>query len=94
MKVPLGNGFEDFDPDDPDIEFRKKRWDYWGILKQIREEYLIAVDALQRRFDADEFGVYVEANYGIKMYIVDGKITDKYDIVDEKLYTFFLLKWM
>ena len=44
-------------------------------------------------FDADDFGTYVERNYGLKMHIVDGKITDKFDIVDEKLYTFFILKW-
>jgi hypothetical protein len=90
MKVSLGNGFEDFDPDDPDIEFRKKRWDYWSILKKVRVEYLETIE----QFDADDFGVYIEQNYGLKMHIVDGQITDKFDIVDEKLYTFFILKWM
>lgn len=93
MKVPLGSGFEDFDPDDPDIEFRKNRWNYWNILKDIRSEYLTNVDALQGQFDTDDFGTYVERNYGLKMDIVDGRITDKFDIVDEKLYTFFILKW-
>lgn len=94
MKVPLGNGLEDYDPDDPDIEFRKKRWDYWGILKKVREEYLKDIQALHGQFDADDFSAYVERNYGLRMHIVDDKITDKFDIVDEKLYTFFLLKWM
>ncbi len=86
--------FEDFDPDDPDIEFRKKRWDYWGILKKIREEYLAEETISHGLFIAYDFGVYVEKNYGIKMHIVNGNITDKYDIVDEKLYTIFLLKFM
>jgi hypothetical protein len=97
MKVPLGNGFEDYDPDDPEIDFRKKRWDYWGALKKIRMEYLDS--SLQESttilpLDPDKFGEYVESKYGIKIRTDEGKITDKYDIVDEKLYTFFLLKWM
>ena len=46
VKVPLGNGFEDYDPDDPEIEFRKKRWDYWGTLKKIRVEYMATLDQL------------------------------------------------
>ena len=90
MKVPFE--FEDFDPQDPDIEFRKNRWNYWNILKNVREEYITAVDALQGQFDADDFGAYVERNYGLKMYMVDGTITDKFEIVDEKLYTYFLLR--
>lgn len=93
MKVPMDH-FEDFDPEDPDIEFRKNRWEYWIILRKIREEYLINIDAVQRLlFDADDFEKYVEQNYGIRISIIDGKITDKFDIVDKKLYTFFILKW-
>ncbi len=91
MKVPIE--FDDYDPQDPDIEFRKNRWDYWNVLKKVREEYLANVDALAGQFDADDFGAYVERNYGLKMHIIDGKITDKFDIVDEKLYIFFILKW-
>ena len=96
MKVPIGkHGFDDYDPNDPDIEFRKKRWEYWGILNKVREEYLTnATGYVAPLTDAADFGTYIEHNYGIKMHIVDGKITDKYDIVDEKLYTFFILKWM
>jgi len=91
MKVPIE--FEDYDPQDPDLEFRKNRWNYWNVLKDVRAEYITNVDALAGQFDADDFGTYVERNYGLKMHIVDGKITDKFDIVDEKLYTFFILKW-
>jgi hypothetical protein len=87
MKVPMDR-IEDFDPDDPDIEVRRRRWDYWNTLKKIRTE---ALDNFpEGQFD---FSEYVEKNYGIRMVIVDGHITDTFDIVDEKLYTFFLLKW-
>ena len=87
MKISIE--FNDFDPNDPDIDFHKNRLNYWGILKKIRTEYL--ANSTQEQFD---FSEYMEKNYGIKMNIVDGQITDKYDIVDEKLYIFFLLKWM
>jgi hypothetical protein len=86
MKIPIE--FEDFDPQDPDIEFRNNRWDYWNTLRKIRTEAFY--DIPEGQFD---FSEYVEKNYGIRMHIVDGNITDKFDIVDEKLYTFFILKW-
>jgi hypothetical protein len=88
MKVPIE--FEDFDPQDPDIEFRKNRWDYWNILRKIRAEAF----ADQPDIGQFDFSEYVEKNYGIKINMADGHITDKFDIVDEKLYTYFMLKWM
>lgn len=92
MKIPI-NGFTDYDENDPDIEFRKKRWDYWGILKKVHEEYIADFIDQPIPFDASDFSRYVEQNYGLKMQIVDDRITDKFEIVDEKLYTYFLLKW-
>ena len=85
--------FQDYDDDDPEIEFRKKRWDYWSALKLVRKEYMETLDQLAGQFDAYDFEDYIEANYGIKMNIVDGNITDGYKIMDEAKYTFFLLKF-
>lgn len=82
--------FQDYDDDDPLIEQRKKRWDYWAALKKIRIEYTNTVNG---QFDAYEFEDYIEANYGIKMKLVDGNITDGYVIMDEKKYLIFLLKF-
>jgi hypothetical protein len=90
VKIPIE--FEDFDPQDPDIEFRKNRWDYWNILRKIREEYIADCIERQGPFDTDDFVRYMEQNYGIKMHIDYGKITDKFEITDEKLYTFLILK--
>ena len=84
--------FQDYD-DDSDNKFRRQRWDYWTALKKIRVEYLDTLDQLAGQFDAYDFEDYVEANYGIKMNIVDGSITDGYKIMDEAKYTFFLLKF-
>lgn len=83
--------FQDYDDDDPNIEQRKKRWDYWAALKQIRKEY-IAETAIGQ-FDAYDFEDYIEANYGIKMNVVDGNITDGYKVMDEQKYLIFLLKY-
>ena len=86
------DGFNDYDENDSDIEFRKNRWDYWGILKKVRDEFLAKSKFLDLVNELDSFAAYVEKTYGFKMNIVDGTITDKFDIVDEKLYTYFLLK--
>lgn len=84
---------KDYDDDDPEIDFRKQRWDYWAALKEVRKEYMKSLDELNGQFDAFDFEDYIEANYGIKMNIVDGNITDGYKIMDEKKYLVFLLKF-
>lgn len=92
MRIGLNPIFKDYDDDDPDIEFRKNRWDYWNILRKVREEFLEQSKFLELVTELDSFASYVEKTYGIKINIVDEKITDKFEIVDEKLYTFFILK--
>lgn len=82
---------QDYDDDDPNIEQRKKRWDYWAALKKIRKEYM--QDIASGEFDAFDFEDYIEENYGIKMQIVNGNITDGYQVMDEKKYLIFLLKY-
>jgi hypothetical protein len=84
---------QDYDDDDPNIDFRKKRWDYWAALKQIRKEYMQDIADLDGQFDAYDFEDYIEENYGIKMMIVDGNITDGYKVMDKKKYIIFLLKF-
>lgn len=84
---------QDYDDEDgPEMEFRKNRWNYWAALKQIRKEY-VATLGETHQFDAFDFEDYIEENYGIKMNIVDGNITDGYKIMDEKKYLIFLLKY-
>ena len=80
---------QDYDDDDPLIEQRKNRWNYWGALKQVRKEYM----AQNKEFDAYDFEDYLIGQYGLKMNIVNGNITDGYEIVDEKKYLIFLLKF-
>ena len=79
----------DYDDDDPNIEQRKNRWNYWEALKKVRKEYM----AQNKEFDAYDFEDYLLGQYGLKMNIVNGNITDGYQIVDEKKYLIFLLKF-
>ena len=80
---------QDYDDDDPKIEKRKNRWNYWEALKKVRREYM----AQNKDFDAYDFEDYLIGQYGLKMNIVNGNITDGYEIVDEKKYLIFLLKF-
>ncbi len=86
MKIPH---IQDYDDDDPEIERRKNRWNYWEALKKIRKEYM----EQNKEFDAYDFEDYLAGQYGLKMNIVNGNITDGYEIVDEKKYLIFLLKF-
>ena len=80
---------QDYDDDDPEIDRRKNRWNYWEALKQVRKEYM----SQNKEFDAYDFEDYLIGQYGLKMNIVNGNITDGYEIVDEKKYLIFLLKF-
>jgi len=83
--------FQDYDDDDPDLEKRKNRWIYWEALKKIRAEFI--ENTIDGNFDAMEFEAYLEHNYGIKMKVVDGNITDGFIVTDEQKYLIFLLKF-
>lgn len=83
--------FQDYDDDDPNIDQRKRRWDYWAALKLVRREY--QEQNKYTEFDAYDFEDYLTGQYGVKMNIVNGNITDGYEIVDEKKYLIFLLKF-
>jgi hypothetical protein len=89
----IPKSFQDYDEDDPLNDQRKKRWDYWAALKQVRQEYMSILDTSSNQFDAYEFEDYLENNYGVKMNMVNGNITDGYKIMDEKKYLLFLLKF-
>ena len=80
---------QDYDDDDPEIDKRRNRWNYWEALKKVRKEYMLQ----NKEFDAYDFEDYLIGQYGLKMNIVNGNITDGYEIVDEKKYLIFLLKF-
>lgn len=85
----ISKSFQDYDDDDPALNQRKNRWKYWNLLKLVRVEFMEG----KEQFDAYDFEEYIEKKYGIKMNIVNGNITDGYEVVDEKLYMLFLLRF-
>ena len=85
----LSKEFQDYDDNDPDIEFRKNRWNYWQSLKNIRKDFM----ETRAEFDVYDFRFYVEDIYGIKMFISEGEITDTFTVVDEQKYLVFIMKW-
>jgi len=85
----VSKDFQDYDDDDPQIHFRKNRWKYWNLLKLVRTEFM----EVRKEFDAYDFESYIQNKYGIKMNMLDGNITDGYEIVDEQKYLIFLLRF-
>jgi len=85
----ISKSFQDYDDDDPNINFRKNRWRYWSLLKLVRVEFMED----KSNFDGYDFETYLEDKYGIKMNMVNGNITDGYQIVDEQKYLIFLLRF-
>lgn len=74
-------------------EFRRKRNEHWLRMRRARTQFLedVAVADCSGTFD---FWQYLEVNYGLIPHKDrSGDITEGYDIVDEKLYTLFLLKF-
>jgi hypothetical protein len=71
------------------LEERARRNNFWNILKLLRTEYQID----HNQFDAYEFEEWVREQYGIQLNFVGGDIGGDYQVVDEKKYLIYLLKF-
>jgi hypothetical protein len=90
--VNVPHDFQDYDDDDPNIEYRRNRTKYWAALKEIRKEY-----AIENKQIYDQYFVqWVEEKYGfiIIKNLINGSISDMYTIVDEAKFIFFKLKYL
>jgi DNA polymerase elongation subunit (family B) len=87
--INVPKSFQDYDDDDPQKEFRQARWDFWKVLKVLREDYLKE----QTEFHAEDFVEWVRSTYGFALELNATGITDNYIIVDEKKYIVFKLKY-
>jgi hypothetical protein len=68
---------------------RTRTYDFWKTLRKANTDYL----ALDVAGDST-FGEFMLHEYGIQLYFdEDGQILSKFDIVDEKTYLFFVLKY-
>ena len=86
-KIP--KNFVDYDSDDPNIDRRQARWDFWEVLKLLRKEYMKD----QTQFCTEDFVHYVRNTHGFALELNATGITDNYIIVDEKKYIVFKLKY-
>jgi hypothetical protein len=78
-----------------DAKVKEKRDQYWKMLYAARSDFMKLTE--QSSADTESvhsaFYYYLQRNYGLKMELIDGKITSNYVITDEKKYTLFLLKY-
>lgn len=91
--VNVTSDFQDYDDDDPNIEFRRARVKYWCALKVLGKEFADIEDSSQW----ENFVYWVENKYGFKVIFHSGNepaITDMYTITDEAKFVFFKLKYL
>ena len=80
--------FQDYDDDDPDIEFRRERHKYWSALKELNAEYKQCNSVMS-------FIQWVEEKYGFIITLENGTgISDVYTVVNEAKFIFFKLKYL
>lgn len=88
VKVP--KDFQDYDDDDSNLERRLSRWKYWQNLKLLMKEFKEETGSTDHR----EYKAWLENKYGFRpIETSDGMMTDDLDIIDQKKYTFFVLKY-
>lgn len=77
------------------LDYKKRRNNYWAMLKTARKDYY------QNLLDNNiEYAKYETAFYehmisvhGLRVILEGGSISAEYEIVDEKKYVMFLMKY-
>ena len=74
---------------------RKKRDRYWSMLRRAKLDYLQLTDQESTEYDILDgaFYYYLQQNFGLQIELIDGNIAGEYNIVNEKKYLLFLLKY-
>jgi len=72
-----------------------KRMEYWKMLRRAKNDFIALTDqaCIEYEIGDDAFYYYLRQNYGLQVELIDGKIAGHYNIVDEKKYLLFLLKF-
>ena len=83
--------FQDYSDDDPSIDKRLARWDFWKVLIKLKNEFSLTTD-----YTVDAFLEWLEQTQGIELLLdsMSGGITDDYRIVDEQKFLIFTLKYL
>lgn len=81
--------------EDWERERKTQRYQYWRMLRSARTEFLEVTGSgieYETWFDG-AFRHYLSQKYGLQIGLIDGKITAEYNILDEKKYLLFLMKF-
>jgi len=87
----IPHNFQDYDDDDPNIEYRKNRIKYWDALKELKKEYDIEHAS---NFDFDEFLNWIEEKHGFRAGTSTAGISDMYTVINQAKFIFFKLKYL
>lgn len=72
---------------------REKRNEYWRRLKLAKEEFLKKPNTDYFVYPTNAFVRFLKETYGLDIVLIDGNIGEDYNIIDEKKYTLFLLRY-
>lgn len=87
--ITVSKGFQDYDDDDPNLQFRKNRFDFWTALKKCHSDYKLEI----KYPTIEDFKTYLIETYGMDLTLHDGHITDTYKIIDDQKFLIFKLKY-
>ena len=80
---PADESFEEWDRDR-----KARRWKYWAAVRKLKAD-----------FDKEDssllFNQWMLQTFGIRIiYNNEGHLTENYEVIDEKKYLFFVLKYL
>lgn len=75
-----------------DREHKRRRMEHWHRLRRAKEDYYGVYDRLVET--TPDFYYHLQNQHGIKIdFGSDGNIRDTYEVIDERKYMLFLLKY-
>jgi hypothetical protein len=78
------------------ITDRSGKYQFWTIIRRVRSDYLRSLGDIRAESPMlieKGFYDYMKKVYGIELHIIDGYIGPDYDIVDEKKYMLYQIKY-
>lgn len=75
---------------------RSGKYNYWATLRRVRNEYIKSLGDVRAEDPTainNGFYDYMQKTYGIKIHFVDSYISADFDVVDEKKYMLYQIKY-
>ena len=76
-------------------KFKKDREQYWLMLRRAKADWVRLTDQASIDYSMGDgaFYYYLQRNYGLRMEMIDAKITANYEVVDDAKYLMFVMKY-